>query len=86
VPHDTYGVLEGYIDLLYLDDDGYVIVDYKTDAWSSEAELDAKVERYGVQLRAYADAVSVTVGREVERSTLVFCAQKESVHREVAIA
>ena len=25
-------VLEGYIDLLYRDDDGLVIVDYKTDA------------------------------------------------------
>jgi ATP-dependent exoDNAse (exonuclease V) beta subunit len=73
VPHDTYGVLEGYIDLLYLDDDGYVIVDYKTDAWGSEAELDAKVERYGVQLRAYADAVADVVGDEPSRLELVFC-------------
>ena len=29
------GVLEGYIDLLYEDDDGLVVVDYKTDAWRS---------------------------------------------------
>ena len=29
------GVLEGYIDLLYEDDGGLVIVDYKTDSWRS---------------------------------------------------
>ncbi|MBW3615585.1 MAG: PD-(D/E)XK nuclease family protein, partial [Actinobacteria bacterium] len=45
------GVLEGYIDLLYRDDNGLVVVDYKTDAWSTEADLEAKVERYSVQLR-----------------------------------
>ena len=38
-------MLEGYIDLLYRDDDGLVVVDYKTDAWRTEAELDAKVVR-----------------------------------------
>jgi ATP-dependent helicase/nuclease subunit A len=81
VPHDTYGVLEGYIDLLYLDDDGYVIVDYKTDAWSTEAELDAKVERYGVQLRAYADAVAGVVDGTPRRSVLVFCGHDEVAQR-----
>ena len=39
------GVLEGYIDLLYQEDDGLVVVDYKTDAWRNPADLDAKVER-----------------------------------------
>lgn len=59
------GVLECYIDLLYRDDDGLVVVDYKTAAWSTEAELDAKVERYSVQLQAYADAVREAVGEVV---------------------
>jgi len=72
VPDEQYGVLEGYIDLLYEDDDGLVIVDYKTDAWSNEAELDEKVERYAVQLDAYADAVSEAVGEPVVREVLLF--------------
>lgn len=79
VPHDTYGVLEGYIDLLYRDDDGLVIVDYKTDAWRNEDDLNDKVERYAVQLGAYADAVSTAVGEPVVRSLLVFAAGNGAV-------
>jgi ATP-dependent exoDNAse (exonuclease V) beta subunit len=74
VPHEQYGVLEGYIDLLYEDDDGLVIVDYKTDAFASLDELDEKVERYAVQLRAYADAVTTATAQRVVRSQLVFAA------------
>jgi ATP-dependent exoDNAse (exonuclease V) beta subunit len=66
------GVLEGYIDLLYRDDDGLVVVDYKTDSWRSEAELDQKVERYRVQLEAYAEAVRGSVGEPVVRLQLLF--------------
>ncbi len=56
------GVLEGYIDLLYRDDDGLVVVDYKTDSWRNEADLTAKAERYRVQLQAYGEAVAGSVG------------------------
>jgi ATP-dependent exoDNAse (exonuclease V) beta subunit len=65
-------VLEGYIDLLYQDDDGLVVVDYKTDSWRSDPDLDAKVDRYRVQLSAYAKAVSEAVGRDVTRAVLLF--------------
>ncbi|MGI8776387.1 MAG: PD-(D/E)XK nuclease family protein, partial [Acidimicrobiales bacterium] len=68
------GVLEGYIDLLYRDDDGLVVVDYKTDAWRPETDLEAKVERYRVQLDAYAQAVTAVVGEPVVRSQLLFLA------------
>ncbi|MGH9181082.1 MAG: UvrD-helicase domain-containing protein, partial [Acidimicrobiales bacterium] len=66
------GVLEGYVDLLYRDDDGLVVVDYKTDAWRTEADLQAKVERYRVQLAAYAKAVTESAGEAVVRSQLLF--------------
>ena len=75
------GVLEGFIDLLYEDDDGLVIVDYKTDSWRSESELDAKVDRYHIQLQAYASAV----GREVARALLLFLARSEAVIRAVEL-
>ena len=77
------GVLEGYIDLLYEDDDGLVIVDYKTDAVSGPAELDEKVERYSVQLRAYAQAMRVAVGRPVARALLLFLSIDRASVREV---
>ena len=76
-------VLEGYIDLLYEDDDGLVIVDYKTDSWRSESELDAKVDRYCIQLQAYAGAVRDAVGRDVARALLLFLARNEAVMRAV---
>jgi ATP-dependent helicase/nuclease subunit A len=73
-----HGVLEGYVDLLYRDDDGLVVVDYKTDAWRTEAELAAKVERYRVQLGAYARAVTEAVGEPVGRCLLLFLAADSS--------
>ncbi|CAN5456718.1 hypothetical protein BH18ACT1_BH18ACT1_11140 [soil metagenome] len=84
VPYGVDGVLEGYIDLLYRDDDGLVVVDYKTDAWRSEPELDAKVERYEVQLQAYARAVAETAGEPVVGALLVFAREGPATVRSVA--
>ena len=78
------GILEGYIDLLYRDDDGLVVVDYKTDAWRSEAELDAKVERYAVQLAAYAEAVETALGEPVHAKILLFASESSARARIVA--
>jgi ATP-dependent exoDNAse (exonuclease V) beta subunit len=66
------GVLEGYIDLLYRDEDGLVIVDYKTDAWRTEAELAAKVDRYRPQLEAYRESVENATGQTVWAAQLLF--------------
>lgn len=79
------GVLEGFIDLLYEDDDGLVIIDYKTDSWRSESDLDAKVDRYRIQLQAYAGAVRDAVGRDVARALLLFLSRDEAVMRTVEL-
>ncbi len=78
------GVLEGYVDLLFADDDGLVVVDYKTDAWRNEGDLATKVDRYRLQLAAYAHAVTGAVGQPVVRAVLVFLAPAGAVEREVA--
>ncbi len=49
----------GSIDLVYRDDDTYVVADYKTDRTSDEAELR---ERYAGQLAVYARAVQTALG------------------------
>lgn len=80
------GVFEGYIDLLYEAEDGLVVVDYKTDAVRGEAELDAKVERYSVQLRAYADAIGYAINREVVRAVLLFLTPNGHTARDVDLS
>lgn len=76
-------VLEGYIDLLYEEDTGLVVVDYKTDAWNSESELDGKVSLYRVQLQAYADAIRIAVDRRVTQALLLFLRPTGAVVRSV---
>jgi ATP-dependent exoDNAse (exonuclease V) beta subunit len=50
-------VLEGFVDLIYREDDGrLVIVDYKTDAVPAAA-LDSRVAYYAPQLQAYASTL-----------------------------
>ena len=74
-------VLEGFIDLLYEDGDGVGIVDYKTDSWNDETELDAKVERYRGQMQAYARAVRESVGKEVTSAILLFLNRDGAIGR-----
>jgi ATP-dependent exoDNAse (exonuclease V) beta subunit len=66
------GVLEGYVDLLYRSPEGLVVVDYKTDSWRREADLQDKVERYRVQLQAYRLAVAEATGEDVAGLVLLF--------------
>jgi ATP-dependent helicase/nuclease subunit A len=88
-------LLEGYIDLLYRDDDGLVVVDYKTA--STAADLDERVGAYRAQGGAYALAVEGATGQRVTRVVFVFLtpdgvveldlpgldAAKAAVHTEV---
>ncbi len=64
---DSGLILEGYVDLMFEDDDGsLVIVDYKTDRTTDAAEA------YELQLGAYIAAVRTATGREVSDAVLVF--------------
>jgi ATP-dependent helicase/nuclease subunit A len=73
-------LVEGYIDLLFEDEHGeLVVVDYKTDA-----DLDTAVDRYRLQAATYALALEVTLDRPVARAVFVFCRLDGAVEREVA--
>ncbi len=57
-------VLEGFVDLIYREDDGtLIIVDYKTDAIPAAA-LDSRIAHYAPQLHTYTDLLPNT-GRPV---------------------
>jgi ATP-dependent helicase/nuclease subunit A len=65
-------LLEGYVDLLYRDDDGLVVVDYKTASTSDPTELARRVTIYRHQGAAYAAGVADTAGEAVARVVFVF--------------
>lgn len=66
-------VLEGYVDLLVRTPAGFLIVDYKTDAWRTGADRAERVARYRRQLAAYALALEHILGEPVAGGTLVHC-------------
>jgi ATP-dependent exoDNAse (exonuclease V) beta subunit len=76
--------LEGYVDLVYREAGGLVVVDYKTDALRDEADLAARLAHYRVQGAAYAIAVGAATGERVDRCVFVFLAPGAA--REVVIA
>ena len=64
-PLDGHPV-EGYLDLLYRTDTGYVVVDHKTDSTGSTADRAALLDRYRGQGATYALAVEAITGGTVE--------------------
>lgn len=66
------GVLEGFVDLVVEEDDGLVVVDYKTDRVDAGASPAVLAARHHAQVAAYAEALEVATGRAVTRCVLLF--------------
>lgn len=78
---DDGSVLEGFVDLIYREDGGgLVVVDYKTDA-VPVAAIDARVAIYLPQLAAYVNALEVAAAEPVARGVLIFLTPAGSVER-----
>jgi ATP-dependent exoDNAse (exonuclease V) beta subunit len=75
--------LEGYVDLVYRTPEGLVVVDYKTDAWREETDLDAKLARYRLQGASYALALEGATGEKVGRCVFLFLGTDGSEERAV---
>ena len=73
-----------YVDLVYRRPDGLVVVDYKTDAWTDDADLDTKVARYRLQGAAYAVALEQATGEHVAECVFVFLGGREAQERSVS--
>ncbi|MDE7138205.1 MAG: PD-(D/E)XK nuclease family protein, partial [Ruminococcus sp.] len=61
------GMIKGIIDLMFEEDDGIVIVDYKTDRGISAARLE---ERYRIQIQLYKSAIELTFEKRVKEAYL----------------
>jgi ATP-dependent exoDNAse (exonuclease V) beta subunit len=77
-------LVEGYVDLVVDTPDGLVVVDYKTDAWRDERDLDDKLARYRLQGATYALALAAATGRPVTRCVFVFLGDEGAVERDVS--
>jgi ATP-dependent exoDNAse (exonuclease V) beta subunit len=77
-------LLEGFIDLLFEAPEGLVVVDYKTDAVRSEAEVAAALARYTPQGAAYAVALEEATGRTVAQVVFLFLRGDQAHAAEVA--
>jgi ATP-dependent helicase/nuclease subunit A len=67
-------VLEGVIDLVFLEPDGWVVADYKTDV-GTDPEFAVREAAYRRQVELYADAWSRLTGDPVKERVLFFTAQ-----------
>ena len=75
------GSLQGFIDLLFEEPDGLVVVDYKTDSVSAEEAGDA-VARYRLQGGAYAHAVREVTGKPVKEVVFLYLQPQQEVRLE----
>jgi ATP-dependent helicase/nuclease subunit A len=82
-PHEGR-LLEGYIDLLYRDADGLVVVDYKTAATSDPEVLDQRVEGYRLQGASYALTIGSSTAEPVTRVTFLFLTPDGAVERHLS--
>ena len=73
---DEKTVIIGKIDLLFLEDDGAVIVDYKTD---NVKDISVLGERYISQMRLYSEALKKSMGVNVKECILYSLKLKESL-------
>lgn len=64
---DSDGMIKGIIDLMFEEDDGVIIVDYKSDRFITEEQL---CSRYAKQLEIYKAAIELTTGKKVKELIL----------------
>ena len=77
-------LLEGYVDLCIDTPEGLLVVDYKTDLVTSDADIADKLDRYRVQAAAYAIALEQLTGRPVIECRFVFIGPEGVEERAVA--
>ena len=71
-------LIRGIVDVLFDAGDGWEILDYKTDRVSGEG-IAARAALYAGQLRIYAHAVEMTLGKPVKRLHLAFLAPRQVI-------
>lgn len=72
-------LVQGIIDAMFEEEDGIVLLDYKTDAVPSENGEQLLKDRYTVQLRYYAEAIGRGTGKNVKESSIYSFALQKTI-------
>lgn len=72
---DDHQILQGIADCLFKEQDGWILLDYKTDriqgGFQSDEAIDAEMhKRYGIQLNLYRKAIEEIVGIDIKEMIL----------------
>lgn len=60
-----FTMIQGIVDLYFTEPEGLVLIDYKTDRLEGKQSVQILKERYGMQLKLYAEALSALKGKPV---------------------
>ena len=71
-------IVQGVIDAYFEEDDGYVLVDYKTD-YVSDGNEDELVKKYKTQLTIYADALERTLSKPIKEKIIYSSCLKKNI-------
>ncbi|WP_315523267.1 helicase-exonuclease AddAB subunit AddA [Pseudoramibacter alactolyticus] len=72
-------LLQGMIDCCFIEDDRWILLDYKTDRWHSQEARDRLIARYQIQIDFYEQALAAITGRPVAEKYLLFITMGEAV-------
>ena len=64
-------LVQGVIDCLFPEGDGYVLIDYKTD-YVPDGNFEAAAAKHRFQIRQYAEAIGSILGRPVAEGYVYF--------------
>ncbi|QSX07515.1 helicase-exonuclease AddAB subunit AddA [Alkalibacter rhizosphaerae] len=72
-------LVQGMIDCFFWEEDGWVLVDYKSDYFRNEEEKQEKVDGYRSQVEMYSRAVETATGQRVKEAFLYLLHSNEAV-------
>ena len=72
-------LLQGVVDCCLVEDDGLLVIDYKTDRVKTEEEIAERAAHYRGQLKAYSEALRRILGRPVKGCVLFFLVPGKTV-------
>jgi ATP-dependent helicase/nuclease subunit A len=78
-------IIRGAIDLIFSEDGGWVLVDYKTDAINDRRDVDELSRRYAPQLRLYMQAWERCTGNKVIEAGFYFVSTCQAAGRYVRV-
>ncbi len=72
-------LVQGIIDCAFLEDDKWVVVDYKTDFFKDDRDRQSRIEGYRPQIDLYAQAISGLSAYPVKEKIIAFIAMGETI-------